>query len=138
MNTQNTKDSCSAILLTTYSRQKTVTISSELNVDNLTIIYQKYFCTLNHLQIYFCKDPKWPTYLENTSTEMWSFLCPEEFTYFEGWCYSLRNASDFVEADCSSLNSTMVSEPDYKVNYLIAGKFNTLLLMTKIFGDNYF
>jgi len=46
MNTQNTKDSCSAILLTTYSRQKTVTISSELNVDNLdyskiTTLYKK-------------------------------------------------------------------------------------------------
>ena len=53
---------------------------------------------------------------------MWFFLCPVGFTYFEGWCYSLRNASDFVEADCNILNATMVSETDYKVNYFIAGK----------------
>ena len=98
--------------------------------------HEKYFYTLNYLQIFFSKDPKWPTYLEKTSSEMWSFLCPEEFTYFEGWCYSLRNASDFVEADCFALNSTMVSEPDYKVNYFIAGKLNTLLLLTIIFGDD--
>ena len=76
--------------------------------------------------VYILKDPKWEYVKEKTSTDAWSFLCPDEFAYFEGWCYSLRNASDFVEADCSALNATMVNETNYKVNYFIPGNQNIL------------
>ena len=36
----------------------------------------------------------------------------------------MRNASDFVEADCLSLNATMVNDPDYIINYFITGIVN--------------
>ena len=57
---------------------------------------------------------------------MWSYLCQDEFTYFEGWCYSLRKESDFVEADCDELNATMVNKPNYKENYFVAGNLNNV------------
>ena len=87
----------------------------------------RYVFQLNYVIFDILKDPKWQYVKEKISTDAWSFLCPDQFAYFEGWCYSLRNASDFVEADCSSLNATMVNEPDYKVNYFIAGNQNCLL-----------
>ena len=64
------------------------------------------------------KDPAWAKYPDLVSSDVW---CEDKFTYFEGWCYSLRNSSDFHEADCHALNATMVSEPDNDINYFLAG-----------------
>ena len=68
------------------------------------------------------KDPTWTKYPELVSSDLW---CEDEFTYFEGWCYSLRDSSDFHEADCRALNATMVSEPDNNINFFVAGKIGT-------------
>ena len=50
-----------------------------------------------------------------------SGLCSESFTYFEGWCYSIQNSSDYFEANCEKFNATMSNEPNYKDNYFISG-----------------